>query len=95
MVWKLIPWREYPLSHLWQRREKAQLEQARFQFENEKETLRKLQQQAYYETINSNNKTAYAAKMVELQRSKLKVQEEKITIVRNRLEEGRALPQDL
>jgi outer membrane protein TolC len=74
---------------------KAQLEQARFQFENEKETLRKLQQQAYYETINSNNKTAYAAKMVELQRSKLKVQEEKITIVRNRLEEGRALPQDL
>jgi outer membrane protein TolC len=72
---------------------KAQLEQARFQFENEKETLRKLQQQAYYETIN--NKTAYAAKMVELQRSKLKVQEEKITIVRNRLEEGRALPQDL
>ena len=33
--------------------------------------------------------------MVELQRSKLKVQEEKITIVRSRLEEGRALPQDL
>ena len=34
---------------------KAQLEQARFQYENEKETLRKIQQQAYYETINSNN----------------------------------------
>lgn len=74
---------------------KAQQEQARFQFENEKETLRKLQQQAYYEAINSNNKTSYAAKMLELQRSKLKVQEEKINIVRSRLEEGRAVPQDL
>lgn len=74
---------------------KAQLEQARFQYENEKETLRKLQQQAYYEAINSNNKTAYAAKMLDLQRSKLKVQEEKINIVRSRLEEGRALSQDL
>jgi outer membrane protein TolC len=74
---------------------KAQLEQAKLQFENEKESLRKLKQQAYYEAINNNNRTSYYAKMLDLQRSKLKVQEEKIAIVRSRLEEGRALSRDL
>lgn len=74
---------------------KSQLEQARIQYEQEKEGLRKLRQQAYYEVVNSRNKVSHGAKLLALQQERIGVQEEKIAIVRSRLGEGRALAQDL
>lgn len=74
---------------------KSQQEQARLQFENEKENLRKLTQKAYYEVVNSSTKLSYNARLMGLQQERVKVQEDKINIVRNRLQDGRALPQDL
>ena len=74
---------------------KSQLEQSRLQYENEKESLRKLQQQAYYEVVSSSTRAAYNARLLGLQQSRIAVQEEKISIVRTRLQEGRALSQDL
>lgn len=74
---------------------KSQQEQARLQFENEKENLRKLTQKAYYEVVNSSTKLSYNARLMALQQERVKIQEDKINIVRNRLQDGRALPQDL
>jgi outer membrane protein len=74
---------------------KSQLEQARIQYDQEKENLRKLRQQAYYEVVNSGNKASRGAKLLALQKDRIGVQEEKIAIVRSRLGEGRALAQDL
>ncbi|HLO81216.1 MAG TPA: TolC family protein [Chitinophagaceae bacterium] len=74
---------------------KSQIEQSRIELEQQKENLRKLQQQAYYEILNARRKIDNQVKQVDLQQQRLKVQEEKIEIVRSRLQEGRALPQDL
>ncbi len=74
---------------------KSQIEQSRIELEQQKENLRKIQQQAYYEILNARRKIDNQVKQVDLQQQRLKVQEEKIGIVRSRLQEGRALPQDL
>lgn len=74
---------------------KSQIEQSRIELDQQKENLRKLQQQAYYEILNARRKIDTQVKQVDLQQQRLKVQEEKIEIVRARLQEGRALPQDL
>jgi outer membrane protein len=74
---------------------KNQIEQSRIELEQQKENVRKLEQQAYYEILNSRRKIETQIKQVDLQQQRLKVQEEKIGIVRSRLQEGRALPQDL
>lgn len=74
---------------------KSQIEQSRIEWEQQKENVRKLEQQAYYEILNARKKIETLLKQVDLQQQRLKVQEEKIEIVRSRLGEGRALPQDL
>jgi outer membrane protein TolC len=74
---------------------KTQIVQSEIQLEQQKENVRKLEQQAFYEIVNSANKVEYQAKQVGLQQQRIKIQDEKISLVKTRLEAGRALPRDL
>lgn len=74
---------------------RSQIEQSRIGWEQQKENVRKLQQQAYYQILNARKTIDSQLKQVDLQQQRLKVQEEKIEIVRSRVSEGRALPQEL
>jgi outer membrane protein TolC len=74
---------------------KSQIEQSQIEWGQQKENVRKLEQQAYYEILNARKKIETLLKQVDLQQQRLKVQEDKIEVVRSRLGEGRALPQDL
>jgi hypothetical protein len=57
---------------------KNQIEQSRIELEQQKENVRKLGQQAYYEILKSRKKIQTRVKQVDLQQQRLKVQEEKI-----------------
>jgi outer membrane protein TolC len=74
---------------------KFEIEQAVIQTEQQGNAIRKLRQQYYYDLVNSRRALTYQWKLVRLQRERLAIREERIGLVKSRLEEGRATPQDL
>lgn len=74
---------------------KQVVEQSKIQVEQQKNTLRKARQQVYYDLVNAQNNAAYQGRLYSIQQERIQVQEERIGIIRNRLQEGRATAQEL
>ena len=74
---------------------KQAVEQSSILVEQQKNTLRKARQQVYYDLVNAQNNSSYQWKLSMVQKEKIQVQEERIDIIRNRMQEGRASAQDL
>lgn len=74
---------------------KQVVEQSKIQVEQQKNTLRKARQQVYYDLVNSQNSATYQWRLFSIQQEKIQIQEERIGIIRNRLQEGRATAQEL
>ena len=73
----------------------SQVEKSQIQQDQQKNNIRKLEQQAYYEILNARNNLQYQYKQSLLQQERILVQEGRIDIVRSRMMEGRATAQDL
>jgi outer membrane protein len=73
----------------------SQLEKSQIQQEQQKNNIRKLEQQAYYEILNARNNLQYQYRQSLLQQERIIVQEGRIDIVRSRMMEGQATAQDL
>jgi outer membrane protein len=73
----------------------SQIEKSQIQQDQQKNNIRKLEQQAYYEILNARNNLQYQYKQSLLQQERILVQEGRIEIVRSRMMEGRATAQDL
>ena len=71
------------------------VEQSKIQVEQQKNTVRKARQQVYYDLVNTQNNVSYQGRLYSIQQEKIQVQEERIGIIRNRLQEGRATAQEL
>jgi outer membrane protein TolC len=74
---------------------RSKIEQREIQYQQQQQNLRRLQQQAYYEILNKRTTAEQRMKQAGIEQERLRIQEEKISIVRDRLTEGRALAQDL
>lgn len=74
---------------------KQVVEQSKIQVEQQKNTVRKARQQVYYDLVNTQNNVSYQGRLYSIQQEKIQVQEERIGIIRNRLQEGRATAQEL
>ena len=73
----------------------SQVEKLQIQQEQQKNTVRKLEQEAYYDILNARNALQYQYRQAELQQERIQVQEGRLDIIRNRIVEGRATAQDL
>jgi hypothetical protein len=72
-----------------------EVDQAGIQAEQQTNTVRKLRQQFYYDLVKTRQNLAYQWKLVHLQKERIAIREDRITLVKSRLQEGRARPQDL
>ena len=72
-----------------------EIDQAVIQTEQQTNAIRKLRQQYYYELVNSRRALTYQWKLVRLQRERIAIREERLGLVKSRLQEGRATAQDL
>ena len=72
-----------------------EIDQAAIQTEQQANAIRKLRQQYYYDLVNSRHALSYQWKLVRLQQERIAIREQRLGLVRSRLQEGRATPQDL
>ena len=72
-----------------------EVEQATIQTEQQSNNIRKLRQQYYYDLVSSKRSLTHQWKLVNIQRERIAIRKDRLGLVRSRLTEGRATPQDL